>query len=73
LNSRFGFNLNKNTTSPFQIELLRDQANVSLRNSLFYSLKHQLKTIWSELLNLADYKSQNEAPILDSHLWASYQ
>jgi tetratricopeptide (TPR) repeat protein len=79
LNSRFGFNLNKNTTSPFQIELLRDQADVSIRNSLSCSLKHQLNTIWSELLSLADYKSQNEAPtyfeapVLDSHLWASYQ
>lgn len=79
LNSRFGFNLNENTASPFQVELLRDQASAGIRDSLSYSLKHQLDTVWSELLSLSDYKSQNEEPIYfdapasDSQFWATYQ
>lgn len=63
LNTRFGFNLNEKVSSPFKIDLLRDQANSNIFNSLSYSLKHQLDSVWDELLNLADFKSNNETPI----------
>jgi tetratricopeptide (TPR) repeat protein len=79
LNTKFGFSLNTQAVSPFQSELLRDQASSRIFDSLSYSLKASLEAVWQEILVLTSLKSDNEeplcidSPVVDSQMLASYQ
>jgi tetratricopeptide (TPR) repeat protein len=62
LNTRFGFNLDATVSSPFDADLLRDEANERIFTGLSSALQCQLNAMWSELLALATFKSDDEAP-----------
>ena len=62
LNTRFGFDLDATVSSPFDADLLRDEANERIFFGLSSALQCQLNTMWSELLALATFKSDDEAP-----------
>jgi tetratricopeptide (TPR) repeat protein len=64
LNTKFGFSLNTQAASPFQAELLRDQASSQIFDSLSYSLKASLEAVWKAILALTDLKSENEEPLI---------
>lgn len=63
INQNFGFNLNENAPSPFENELLRDQASQSVEQILSTSLKIELEAVWQQLLGCASYKTENERPV----------
>jgi tetratricopeptide (TPR) repeat protein len=79
LNTKFGLSLNTQAASPFQAELLRDQASSQIFNSLSYSLKASLEAVWQEILVLTGLKSENEEPlcfdlpVVDPQILVSYQ
>ena len=79
LNKKFGFSLNTNTSPPFQAELLRDKANIRVFDSLSYALKNKLDDMWQALLALADFKTEDEAPVYiktpgtEENVFAHYQ
>lgn len=62
LNTQFGFNLDATVSSPFDADLLRDEANERIFTGLSSALQCQLNAMWSELLALATFKSDDEAP-----------
>ena len=62
LNTQFNFNLNTSVNSPFDANLLRDEASERIFLGLSSALKQQLNTTWNELLTLATFKSDDEAP-----------
>lgn len=63
LNERFGFVMDATTESPFDTNLLRDKACISVQSSLSLSLQAELNTVWQALLKLADFRAEDEAPI----------
>ncbi|MDI3244595.1 tetratricopeptide repeat protein [Pseudoalteromonas agarivorans] len=67
VNEKFGFNLNENIDSPFDNDLFRDKASDRIFSSLSVSLKSQLNKVWQELLELATFRVDDEAPIIDNH------
>ena len=79
LNNQYGFNLDVETKSPFEPELLRDQANIRVADSLSYAFKNKLDAVWRSLISIADFKSENEDPIylrspqLDNNTLTKYQ
>jgi tetratricopeptide (TPR) repeat protein len=79
LNKQFGFTLNTNAESPFQPDLLRDQASDRVIGLLSESLKSSLDSLWYDLLSLCAFQSKNEepvyieAPTLDSSVLKDYQ
>jgi len=64
INKRFGFELNEKVDSPFDTTLFRDKASRTIFSQLSHSLQGQLNTVWSELLELATFKSDDESPII---------
>lgn len=64
LNQKFGLQLNQKAESPFDEGLLRDSASQRIVDSLSFSLRSQLDSLWQSLLAMADFKSENEEPNL---------
>ncbi|WP_061013151.1 tetratricopeptide repeat protein [Photobacterium leiognathi] len=62
LNTKFGFELNEEVDSPFDVSLFRDKANQRIFTQLSHSLQAQLNAVWNELLELATFRAENEAP-----------
>jgi hypothetical protein len=66
INSKFGFELNEGTESPFDASLFRDKASQSVFSQLSRSLQAKLNGVWAELLALAAFKSKDESPVIVS-------
>jgi tetratricopeptide (TPR) repeat protein len=66
INSKFGFELNEGTESPFDASLFRDKASQSVFSQLSRSLQAKLNAVWAELLALAAFKSKDESPVIVS-------
>lgn len=64
INHKFGFELNEKVDSPFDPSLFRDKASQSVLSQLSAALKAQLNVVWSELLELATFKSEDESPVI---------
>lgn len=67
INQKFSLDLNENAESPFDKSLFRDISNENIFESISYTLKKELNQVWSEILQIADFKSDNEEPILTRH------
>ena len=64
LNEKFDFKLNENVNSPFDSSLFRDKASRSVFSLLSMSLQARLDSVWKQLLELAEFKSEDESPIV---------
>jgi tetratricopeptide (TPR) repeat protein/SAM-dependent methyltransferase len=64
INSKFGFQLDENTTPPFDVSLFRDKASQRIFSELSTALQVQLNSVWEELLALATFKAVNELPVI---------
>lgn len=62
LNIKFGFELSEEVSSPFDASLFRDKANQRIFSQLSHSLQAQLNAVWSELIELATFRSEDEDP-----------
>ncbi|MCF7970800.1 MAG: hypothetical protein K9L22_06505 [Methylococcaceae bacterium] len=63
LNTRFGLDLDVSTTRPFEPSLLRDHASSRVASMLSDGLRQQLDDLWENLLKVAYFRVENEAPI----------
>jgi len=64
LNRKFGFELDEGRESPFDTSLFRDKASQTVLSQLSTSLQTKLNAVWTELLELATFKSNDESPII---------
>lgn len=64
INSKFGFQLEENTTPPFDVSLFRDKANKRIFSELSTAFQVQLNSVWQELLAVATFKTDNEMPVI---------
>lgn len=62
INHKFSFELNTSAKSPFDESLFRDVSNVTIFESISYSLQQELNQVWSEILALSEFKTKNEEP-----------
>jgi tetratricopeptide (TPR) repeat protein len=62
INTKLGFDLNPEADSPFDISLIRDQANSRIFTGLSIGLQQRLNQMWDKLVSLADFKSDDETP-----------
>jgi tetratricopeptide (TPR) repeat protein len=68
LNQRFGFQLDSTALNPLDLNLIRDSACITIKESLSFSLRVELEVVWKELLDLADLRAQDETPNFNSVL-----
>ena len=64
INRKFAFELNEKVDSPFDPRLFRDKASQSVFSQLSHALQAQLNVVWSDLLELATFKSEDESPVI---------
>lgn len=64
LNEKFNFKLNESVNSPFDSSLFRDKASSSIFSQLSMSLQARLDSLWEQLLDLAEFKSEDESPVV---------